>query len=116
MDFQEYEERAWNCAMYYAKGRGDTLYPFWGLAGEAGEICNKIKKEMRDGCAIDLTPNKMSPEKRSELMYELGDVLWYINACAKELGCTLEEVAANNIVKLESRKARNTIQGSGDNR
>ena len=43
-------------------------------------------------------------------------MLWYISALADDLGVTLEEVAQANVDKLRSRKDRNMIGGSGDNR
>ena len=41
-----------------------------------------------------------------KLKDELGDVLWYISACADELGLTLAEVAAYNVDKLAKRHNR----------
>ena len=51
-----------------------------------------------------------------EVKKELGDVLWYLANLANDLGYSLSEIAENNIEKLESRKERGVIQGSGDNR
>jgi NTP pyrophosphatase (non-canonical NTP hydrolase) len=39
-------------------------------------------------------------------MDELGDVLWYISACADELGITLTEIAEYNVDKLARRHGR----------
>ena len=47
---------------------------------------------------------------------ELGDVLWYVSALARDLDITLEDVANANLKKLEDRKNRNKIKGSGDDR
>jgi NTP pyrophosphatase (non-canonical NTP hydrolase) len=47
---------------------------------------------------------------------EIGDVLWYMAALARDLGLSLDDIADRNIQKLLDRKARNVIQGSGDNR
>jgi NTP pyrophosphatase (non-canonical NTP hydrolase) len=47
---------------------------------------------------------------------EIGDVLWYMAALCKDLDISLESIANKNIVKLLDRRARNVIQGSGDNR
>ena len=58
----------------------------------------------------------MPDDVRNELILELGDVLWYVANLAYELNATLEEVAVGNIQKLESRKVRGVLSGSGDNR
>jgi NTP pyrophosphatase (non-canonical NTP hydrolase) len=57
-----------------------------------------------------------SGETKNAIAAELGDVLWYCAALAGDLGFTLGEVAEANISKLQSRKDRGTLQGSGDNR
>lgn len=93
---------------------GDNLYyPALGLAGEAGEFANKVKKVMRDG-AND------TPEQRqarfNALAAELGDVFWYAIACCNELKADPFEVINDVIDKLEQRLAVGTIQGDGDNR
>ena len=81
-----------------------------GLAGEAGEVADKVKKVLRDHGGV------FSPEQREALKLELGDVLWYVAQLASELGFELEEIGAANLDKLASRSARNVIAGSGDNR
>lgn len=87
-----------------------VLYPVFGLAGEAGEVADKVKKCIRDN--VDYNDDHVS---RSIAM-EIGDVLWNCAMLAADLGFTLEEVARMNIDKLESRMNRHTISGSGDNR
>jgi hypothetical protein len=42
--------------------------------------------------------------------------MWYCATLANDLGYSLEEIAEMNIQKLESRKQRGMIGGSGDNR
>lgn len=85
----------------------ELMYLSLGLVGEAGEVANKVKKLFRD---ID------NPEKRTELGKELGDVMWYMARLAGTLDMNLEELLQQNQDKLESRKARGVITGSGDNR
>lgn len=85
-------------------------YATLGLAGEAGEIANKVKKLWRDG------DGSISEEKEKELSDELGDVLWYVSAICSVLGLELDDIAKHNIEKLKSRLERNVISGSGDNR
>ena len=102
MTFDEYQKFARSTAIYPKECK--VTYPTLGLCGEAGEVAEKVKKNIRDGKSLD------------GVGLELGDVLWYISALADDLGVTLEEVAQANVDKLTSRKERNMIGGSGDNR
>lgn len=85
-------------------------YPALGLNGEAGEVAEKVKKIIRD------KGGKLDDVDRTELIKELGDVLWYTAILADALGAPLAQVASGNIAKLEDRYRRNKIGGSGDNR
>jgi NTP pyrophosphatase (non-canonical NTP hydrolase) len=109
MTFEEYQKKSRETAMYPEVGN-NFIYPTLGLAGESGEVAEKIKKVLRDDSGV------VSPEKKEELKKELGDVLWYLAQISTEIGLSLEEVATFNIEKLQSRKQRNMISGSGDNR
>ena len=102
MTFDEYQEFARSTAIYPTACK--VTYPTLGLCGEAGEVAEKVKKNIRDGKSLD------------GVGLELGDVLWYISALADDLGVTLEEIAQANVNKLQSRKDRGKIGGSGDNR
>lgn len=42
--------------------------------------------------------------------------IYFLDAIAERLGCTLEEVAEINIRKLRDRQARGVIHGNGDER
>ena len=64
-----------------------------GLAGEAGEFANLVKKMTAHGHDFD----------GEALMDELGDVLWYLAEAATASGLSLEEIAAHNIEKLIKR-------------
>jgi NTP pyrophosphatase (non-canonical NTP hydrolase) len=115
MTFEEYGNKAFTLAIY---PRGESMlqnmvYPTLGLAGEAGEVAEKIKKLIRGGGGFDVY---IPQETRDTIVKELGDVLWYINACAREINATLEEVAATNLDKLFDRKDRNQLHGEGDDR
>ena len=90
-----------------------VFYPALGLAGEAGEVANKIKKIMRDRKG---DVNNLSGEIKDDIASELGDCLWYISALATDLGIGLDGVAFENIKKLDKRQANNTLHGSGDKR
>ena len=109
MTFEEYQQESRKTALYPGVGH-NFVYPTLGLAGEAGEVADKIKKVLRD------QDGKLEDATKVEIEKELGDVLWYIAQIATELGLSLERVAAENIKKLLSRLERGAIKGSGDNR
>ena len=106
--FSEYQRQAMTTAVYPNRGNGNFVYPALGLAGESGEVCEKIKKAIRDDDGV------MTDERRALLSKELGDVLWYIATLATELGLDLDTIAAENLAKLAARKANNTLHGNGD--
>ena len=110
MTFKEYQGAARATAIYPGKDTGNVVYPVLGLAGEAGEIANKVKKILRDD------NGQVTMEKITEMKKELGDVLWYLAQVATELNLPLEDIAADNIARLKSRQERGTLKGSGDNR
>jgi len=105
----EYQQKASETAIFPKQKALE--YITLGLTGEAGEIANKVKKLIRDGA-----DEETLEQKKIEIGYEIGDVLWYCAMLAKEVGMNLGHVMENNINKLHSRKERGTISGSGDNR
>ena len=96
MNFEDYQREASSTALY--PNRLNNLeYPTLGLTGEAGEVANIVKKIQRDH------GGEVTDEIRLKLKDELGDVLWYISACADELGLTINEIAEYNVAKLANR-------------
>lgn len=79
-----------------------------GLFAEAGEVAGVFQKMLRGDYGLEGAGPK--------LFKELGDVMWYLAGVARDNGWKLSEVAEGNINKLEDRKLRNVILGSGDNR
>ena len=92
------------------KQEHNLVYPTLGLAGESGEVAEKVKKVIRDKNGV------VDKKTREEIKKELGDVLWYVSQLATELDLSLDEVAQQNLKKLNSRMKRGKLQGSGDNR
>lgn len=95
MTLNEYQELA-------SRTRGRVVSPDFqkscsglGIAGEAGEVADMIKKEIYHGHGPNPDPSKMPKE--------LGDVLWYVADLATSYGYTLEEVARMNVAKLQAR-------------
>ena len=109
MTFEEYSREANKTATQGAK-KHQLFYPALGLAGETGEVIERIKKVFRD------KDGRVDEAERIEIIKELGDVLWYLNRIATDLGVAFEEVPQANIKKLHSRLRRGKIHGSGNNR
>ena len=103
MTLSSYQRAASGTAIYPTQHA--ITYPALGLAGEAGEVANKVKKVIRDG-KLD----------KAALKGEIGDCLWYIAALCRDLNVDLGDIAKANLEKLQDRKARGTLKGSGDTR
>lgn len=88
-------------------------YALIGLLGEAGEIANKWKKVLR-GDAND--HGMMTPDQRSALLAECGDVAWYLTRLCAELGSDLGTAMTENKARLLDRMERGKLAGDGDNR
>ncbi len=97
-------------ALDYAAYPEDTglLYSVLGLCSEAGEVADKVKKHVRDGGDYD--------KLRMGIQKELGDILWYCAAVAREYELNFATIPIVNLEKLASRKDRGVINGSGDDR
>ena len=108
MTLNEYQQHALETAIYPENRR--IIYPTLGLTGEAGEVADKVKKVIRDA------HEEFTPEKKLEIVKEIGDVMWYCATLARDLGYELDDVAQMNVDKLRSRMQRNHLTGSGDNR
>jgi NTP pyrophosphatase (non-canonical NTP hydrolase) len=103
-----YQTAARSFAIYPGQDSNQgVLYTTLGLAGEAGEYANKVKKLLRDG---------PTPTTQAGLEDELGDALWYVANAATELGVSLGDIAEANLNKLRSRSDAGTLRGSGDSR
>lgn len=98
-----YQRAASKTAIY--KSEHAVIYPALGLAAEAGEVANKVKKILRDG-NFD----------RDAIADEVGDCLWYIAALCRDLNIDMSDLAMNNLQKLYDRKERGVIGGNGDKR
>lgn len=64
-----------------------------GVAGEAGEVADYVKKHLGHGHKLDI----------DKLAKELGDVLWYVAVLSSAVGLTLQDVAQRNVDKLAAR-------------
>jgi len=102
MLFDEYQSKAMNTRLPTA----DIEYAVLNLAAEAGEITGKFAKSRRDKTEVNV----------EAVALECGDVKWSLALIAEELGISMADMARMNLEKLQSRKNRGTLGGSGDYR
>lgn len=123
MSLNDYQKMAMKTCM---PSCNNFTYMMLNLVGEVGELASKIAKDIRKS-NVEIgggSPNKLIPyfdedewwARNEEYMYEAGDILWQLAGLCQVMGWTLEDVAANNLDKLASRKERGVIDGDGDNR
>jgi len=92
MEFREYQKKAMRTKAEYMPGQ-QLLCAVMGIAGEAGELVEMVKKARYQG--HDLSD--------ADLVNESGDILWYIALLCDAIGADMSGVAAHNIRKLEER-------------
>ena len=93
MDFNEYQALALRTSDPEATRSHDFLHAGLGMATEAAEFLDVLKKQHAYGKPLDLV----------NLAEEVGDILWYCALAARALGIPLSELAAINIAKLQER-------------
>ena len=126
INFDTYQAEATKTAVYPkivvieadgTQNDADYVYPAMGLGNEGGEVLGKLKKIVRDHQGRYKDEDGQIYDMAQELVAaELGDVLWYLSEIASVFDVKLSKIAEKNLEKLESRKARGKLQGSGDNR
>ena len=111
MDFNEYQKLAARTATFENK---EAWYPLMyvalGVAGESGELIEKLKKVMRNDDGV------ISEEKREGMKQEIGDILWYLSQFARLIDVSFQDVAQANIDKTWDRAQRGVLKSEGDNR
>ena len=93
MDLNEYQELAARTLGRDRTHEQQLANAALGLAGEAGEVADTLKKHLFHAHPLD----------RDGMVKELGDCLWYVAAMATVLGVEMEEIGARNIDKLRRR-------------
>ena len=115
MNLNEYQHEARLFAV-----NDDLLHFTFGLLEEAGEAAGILKRMFRDDDGYwdenSMLDYNISIQAAEKLKYELGDILWHVALVADNLGYSLNDIAQANLAKLQSRKARDMIKGSGDDR
>lgn len=107
MNFGDYQEKALRTvSMPGATGLPALQNAALGLAGEAGEFADSIKKTSFQGHPVD----------EAHLAEEIGDILWYCALAAKALNKSLADIAQANIDKLSRRYPKGFEVGRSLNR
>ena len=71
----------------------ELLHAAIGIAGEAGELLDAVRKHVFDGQPLD----------RENVIEELGDLNFYFEAACQAIGVTREEIEQRNQAKLSKR-------------
>ncbi|HCC83240.1 TPA: hypothetical protein DEP96_00140 [Candidatus Uhrbacteria bacterium] len=96
VDWEGYQRESRKTAIYPNHGN-NPIYPTLGLAGEAGEVANVVKKMWR------AHEGEIDAEHRKMIADELGDVLWYMAQLATELHVSLADIVRLNLAKIRAR-------------
>jgi NTP pyrophosphatase (non-canonical NTP hydrolase) len=110
MELNDFQQQAHGTSHDTMIGGDLLLYPVLGLAGESGELLNKVKKIYRDSGGV------YTHADRNAVIAEAMDCAWYIAEICTQLGVNLDDAAHILLSKLNSRADRGVIGGSGDNR
>lgn len=84
----------------------NLLHAALGLATEAAEIADALKKHIYYGKPLD----------KVNLAEEIGDQMWYCAIVARELGLTFEQIQETNIQKLKARYGEKFTEEAAVNR
>jgi len=104
MKLDDYQSKAVETAVFK-----NEFYPIASLMVEAAELADLFIKPMLRG-------DNTSDGFRAKVVSEAGDVLWNLAVLLRQNGINLSEVAELNLKKLEDRKLRGVLLGSGGNR
>lgn len=113
MTLNEYQDETRETAIFpeelpdsHMVNYAELSYCALGLAGETGEVVEKVKKSVREDDQSYL----------DDLEDELGDVLWYWAQLADLLKFDADYLAERNLDKLKDRQERGELTGEGDER
>jgi len=104
VNFQEYQDRASRTSDPKLSPEDGLINAALGVAGEAGEIAELVKKYIFHGTPLEL----------SEMASEVGDVLWYLAEVCSQLEIRLDDAAQENIFKLLERYPDGFQEGGGN--
>lgn len=96
MEFNKYQEQAERTIQKSSSDdKLSLIVPFLGIIGEIGSVLTQLKIKLRDGDSYVVYKKKLTEE--------LGDVLWYLSTIATQNELSLEEIATQNLHKIQDR-------------
>ena len=96
MNYSEFVEKLFKRFPEFHEMDGHTLnmlHAALGIAGEAGEVVDMIKKNFASNKGLDI----------DELDKEIGDLLFYVQALINVTGGNMHDIMEKNIAKLTTR-------------
>lgn len=93
MDHIAYREHSNNTRNGDLTQQDERLNAALGIAGEAGELVDIVKKEIYHG----------HPQDPAKVLDEAGDELYYLDWLLETYGFTLEDAMRHNVEKLRAR-------------
>lgn len=96
-EYQKWTVQNWGRTPKRVKGIVDLSIMSLGIAGEAGEVCDMVKKHIRTAKPMDI----------EKFTLELGDLLHYTVRTAAHFGILAEVLASSNVEKIKARARRN---------
>ena len=97
LTFRKYQREAAKTDLTPGNSLESMLVPLLGLAGETGSLLSEYKKWMREGDSYTPFTDQVSEE--------IGDILWYLSNVAEKAGLDFQDVAEENLAKLQDRWA-----------
>ena len=107
MTFKEVSEiNRSRCLEWHPNGIDDWSPTDWAcaMAGEAGEVCNAIKKLRRLQDDIPDSREKMPEEHIRAIAMEIGDTFLYLDLLAQRLGINMEEAVRDTFNRVSDRE------------
>lgn len=90
--YSEFVTGEWNPPNFGSKVLQEAMYTAMCMAGEAGEVCDSMKKVLK------------GTQTTHDLLLECGDTLYYLTRLINHCGYKLEDVMEMNVEKLTKRK------------
>ena len=98
MNFNEYQEAAYFAIQSHDSKKEEEAHWAMGLSGESGEVTEVIKhRHFGGGFSV------------TDLVEELGDVVWNIAALCTVFGIKMDDVMSFNLAKLKHRYPHGTF-------